>query len=828
MRSYVLVGLVLVLVSCGGDWRAAAPCDAPPAVDVTLAAIEGDLLDAPIHAAMVWTVPGSRVVQPLALRGAGRRRTLSLVSQPPANATVEVRAAPTGVRSYRREQDGLPPGSRYAQGRVVLYRDGNGNGRLDLGDGERASPDEILAAPPELVGRYVEPPPAGGSGPRRETARIRFAVTERGDDAGSRLVMPGPIVLRRDRDLQRVACEHLRRVAAPPSERLTQVSCSLDGRTASYDWCAPDAGPCAPRACFQRSRSLPAGAPAPAGWPCRLRSTTSDRPPPDAVGLNAGGHGWLERLIGVAKRFPPDFCAPPSVEQPACTGPAWKPNVTSKPMFAFDYLSIPDPINDSIFQPQGIESPDAHSAPGAVRAAGRLPCFKGTIDQMNGRGRIPLWSAQCAPTDNGCVFAPRREECSAFFCADTGSLMTSYADRIDAHTFIGGAGYFVNYGLATVEGTLRFDSWSWPQYWSGYLDQDYSWDLLTFRPGEGGAIAASAVDDRNRTAASVHCEFDPTESTDVYAENNDEWRALKSAIEGDARAFCNGDVLHGRVYGPGLCSIGGGRSFWPSASAGFNKRAKVLGDWLLDCTHVSCGAEVHPVVGFAVEISQSVTQEKWMVFIRGGGNQAHWGRQMDLFNDAGVTLALDFTPPPGYTAAILPVAVRSESRGSAEPFFTIEPDVPVARVGVHFSATHTTSDDWWAGTVELSWSCDPLRCCGGVRACDRSSSCQCARCNERTCPGGVCTADCTCILPAPCPPAPGTACPLEGQVCPLRKHRCPPCLRNRPRDIEADPSYCNPGVELPSNAVCESTSVNGGGNTWVIRDECDACCAGPD
>lgn len=171
----------------------------------------------------------------------------------------------------------------------------------------------------------------------------------------------------------------------------------------------------------------------------------------------------------------------------------------------------------------------------------------------------------------------------------TNRVSQNYAHNVTFNTGLCG----LTNGFMVYDKTVMFTG---SLFWASHAsDDDYNMDLLT--PMLAGT--SLQVETWHGSLPLLHLEFDSDETIDHY-DGNPWWKQFHNAVDSSGAA---------------------------AAALVDWSNAIVIGRWVMDCAH-DCRAEVHPVLGLAVQTKPRPTGagvEEWQFFLRARGNQGYCG-----------------------------------------------------------------------------------------------------------------------------------------------------------------------------------------------------------
>jgi hypothetical protein len=319
-----------------------AACDAaaPPNYNPTLLTIHGRITTSAIETtpqvrvALVWlsVQPGQGAFQ--------YAQDVGVQSQFPAGFLIDVTTLPPDatIDKFFPEQrqsvmqQGMDPDMQWAQGALLVYEDGNGNGTLDVAPPGQVSPDRVVGtaqgvtvwflaqgrpAPERFRGRFpigpgftitrdptLHDPAPGDCSTQDDMGIYDWPCTQDYNTDGADIPTDQPIdiALSGDPALAGYSCQTFWSLAdwpdwasdwnasSPLASQIcrgdgcdcrgygcpldlppagTQVSCNADGTAYVWKACVADAALCGTRFCHYGHGERAAGAPPPADWPCR-------------------------------------------------------------------------------------------------------------------------------------------------------------------------------------------------------------------------------------------------------------------------------------------------------------------------------------------------------------------------------------------------------------------------------------------------------------------------------------------------------------------------------------------------------------------------------
>ncbi|OGF66381.1 MAG: hypothetical protein A2Y62_12455 [Candidatus Fischerbacteria bacterium RBG_13_37_8] len=227
-----------------------------------------------------------------------------------------------------------------------------------------------------------------------------------------------------------------------------------------------------------------------------------------------------------------------------------------------------------------------------------------------------------------------------------------------------GCGPHVNWGGVTIEGWLKWSSKS-----AVGKDDEYNY---WFFPDDGRGATLHYGGNKG----GIQLEFDSDETIDHF--HTSWWDSFHNAVdEGDP--------------------------YLKAHSMVDNKFAIVSGLWGLDCGHVECQSEIHPVWSIAIQVKKTYDTERWAMFSRNWGNEGYCGTSHHNINypQQGDKYVYKFKLP--WRSGATSVSWTDEFLMKDNISMSITP-VTDKGVYVAFYMPHYTQHDRINGHLDLTWS----------------------------------------------------------------------------------------------------------------------------
>lgn len=299
-----------------------------------------------------------------------------------------------------------------------------------------------------------------------------------------------------------------------------------------------------------------------------------------------------------------------------------------------------------------------------------------TNNDQNGLPLNPGWKSTflpphfAAPSADGCGGAPWLFPCTT---------QKPTINNNEGLCLLGGGDLYghANFGVATFNGEVLWDSHSLESQ-----DDDYNFNMFTaFNTG------ITANDNEG-----LHIEFSSDETIDHF--HTHWWSSFHGAVDDDdSRSVDNafGQPRRVMVRGSSL-----------AAKMVNGASAIVIGELGLDCAH-SCGAEIHPALGFAMEVNTDPNDATWVFFAKNWGNEGYCSSNLLEF---GIT-SFTFTIP--YCAGATGVNVISSEFLARSNVATVTwEDIPSAhKFLVTFTLDKPSAHDRINGEIHFQWIGNP-------------------------------------------------------------------------------------------------------------------------
>ena len=234
-----------------------------------------------------------------------------------------------------------------------------------------------------------------------------------------------------------------------------------------------------------------------------------------------------------------------------------------------------------------------------------------------------------------------------------------------------------NYGLSTFNGEVL-----WVSHSLESQDDDYNFNMFTaFNRG------ITANDNQG-----LHIEFSSNETIDHF--HTSWWSSFHSAVDDDdSRSIINAFGEPRRVLVRGSNT---------AAKMVNGASAIVIGELGLDCAH-SCGAEIHPALGFAMQVKTDPNDATWVFFAKNWGNEGYCGSNTLEY---GIT---SFTFSIPYCAGATGVNIVSSEFLSRSSVATVNfEDIPSShKFLVTLTVDKASAHDRINGEIHFQWTGNP-------------------------------------------------------------------------------------------------------------------------
>ncbi len=227
-----------------------------------------------------------------------------------------------------------------------------------------------------------------------------------------------------------------------------------------------------------------------------------------------------------------------------------------------------------------------------------------------------------------------------------------------------GCGPHINWGGVTVEGWLKWSSKS-----DVGKDDEYNFWLFP-DDGKGATLHYGG------NKGGIQLEFDSDETIDHF--HTSWWDSFHNAVD------------EGSPYSKAHSMVD-------------NKFAIVTGLWGLDCGHIECQSEIHPVWSMAIQVKKTYDTERWAMFSRNWGNEGYCGNNQHYINypQQGNKYVYKFKLP--WRNGATSVSWTHEFLMKNDISMSITP-ITDKGVYVAFYMPHYSQHDRVNGHIDLTWS----------------------------------------------------------------------------------------------------------------------------